>query len=71
MVCFEDPESGDLIQVDLRDEKLRRDYEEAAAGELADLRKFFRSLEIDHLELAADGEYVAALNRFLKHGKKG
>ncbi|MGP8152903.1 MAG: DUF58 domain-containing protein [Smithella sp.] len=70
LVCFDDPESGEFVQVDLRNEKLRRDYEEAAAGELTELRKFFRSLEIDHLELAADGEYVAALNRFFKAREK-
>jgi len=70
VVCFEDPESGELIEVDLRDEKLRRDYEEAAAFEIAGLRKFFRSLELDHLELSADGEYIAALNRFFKAREK-
>jgi uncharacterized protein (DUF58 family) len=70
VVCFEDPESGELIEMDLRDEKLRRAYEEASAGELASLRRFFRSLELDHLELSADGEYVAALNRFFKIREK-
>jgi uncharacterized protein (DUF58 family) len=70
VVCFEDPESGDLIEVDLRSEKLRREYEEAATFELASLRKFFRSLELDHLELSADGEYIAALNRFFKAREK-
>jgi uncharacterized protein (DUF58 family) len=70
VVCFEDPESGDLIHIDLRNEKLRRDYEEASGEAMSGLRKFFRSLEIDHLELATDGEYVAALNRFFKAREK-
>ena len=66
LVCFEDPESGELTEVDLRNEKLRQAYNDSAAGELTGLRKFFRSLKLDHLELGADGEYVAALNRFFK-----
>ena len=66
LVCFEDPESGELIEVDLRDEKLRHAYNEASANELIHLRRFFRSLKLDHLELGTDGEYVAALNRFFK-----
>ncbi|MBN1364405.1 MAG: DUF58 domain-containing protein [Syntrophaceae bacterium] len=66
MVCFEDPESGELMEVDLRDEKLRKAYNEASANELINLRRFFRSLKLDHLELESDGEYAAALNRFFK-----
>ena len=66
MVSFEDPESGELIEVDLRNEKLREAYNKISAKELSDLRKFFRSLKLDHLELGADGEYVAALKHFFK-----
>jgi uncharacterized protein (DUF58 family) len=70
VVCFEDPESGEMMEIDLRDESLRRYYEEASADELTNLRRFFRSLELDHLELSADGEYIAALNRFFKLREK-
>jgi len=66
MVCFEDPESGELMDVDLRDEKLRQAYHDISAGELNSLRKFFRSLKLDHLELGSDGEHIPALNRFFK-----
>ena len=66
LVCFEDPESGELIELDLRNEKLREAYNEISANELNDLRKFFRSLKLDYLELGSDGEYVAALSRFFK-----
>ena len=66
LVCFEDPESGELIEVDLRNENLRKAYHEISGSELNSLRRFFRSLKLDHLELGADGEYVAALNRFFK-----
>lgn len=66
MVSFEDPESGELIEVDLRNKNLRKAYNEISAKELSDLRKFFRSLKLDHLELGADGEYVAALKQFFK-----
>jgi uncharacterized protein (DUF58 family) len=65
-VCFEDPESGELTEIDLRDEKLRKTYNEASSSELINLRRFFRSVKLDHLELESDGEYVAALNRFFK-----
>jgi len=66
LVCFEDPESGDLIHLDLRDEQLRQAYRDVATDALNRLRKFFRSLKLDHLELGSDGEYIAALNRFFK-----
>jgi len=70
LVCFEDPESGEMVQLDLRDEKIRGFYEDASARDLNHLRKFFRSLELDHLELMADGEYTGALNRFFKAREK-
>ena len=66
LVCFEDPESGELIEVDLRDEKVREAYNNASANEMIRLRRFFRSLKLDHLELGTDGEYIATLNRFFK-----
>ena len=66
MISFEDPESGELIEVDLRNKKLREAYNEISAKELSDLRKFFRSLKLDHLELGADGEYIVALKHFFK-----
>jgi len=66
MVCFEDPELGELIDVDLRDEKLRQAYHDASTDTLNGLRKYFRSLKLDHLELETDGQYIAALNRFFK-----
>jgi uncharacterized protein (DUF58 family) len=66
LVCLEDPESGELTEVDLRDEKLRKVYDDASASELTGLRRFFRSLKLDHLELGSDGEYVAALKQFFK-----
>jgi len=70
LLKLEDPETGELYQADLRDGELRRAYAAAAAGALAGLRRFFRSLKLDHLELAADGEYAAALNRFFKVREK-
>lgn len=66
LVSFEDPESGELFQIDLRHQELRQDYQVASDESLANLRRFFRSLKIDYLELATDGEYVAPLNRFFK-----
>jgi uncharacterized protein (DUF58 family) len=66
VVCFEDPETGDFMEVDLRAEKLRQAYQDIAAVELNSLRKFFRTLRLDHLELGTDGEYASALNRFFK-----
>lgn len=66
LVCFEDPESGELIQIDLRDEKLRQAYDDSSAVELNNSRKLFRSLKLDYLELGSDGEYLAVLNHFFK-----
>ncbi len=41
MVCFEDPESGELMDVDLRDEKLRQQYNDISASEIEQFAKIF------------------------------
>lgn len=66
LICFEDPESGEFMDIDLRSEWLRNTYQTVSNDEMNNLRRFFRLLKIDHLEMGSDGDYVAALNRFFR-----
>lgn len=70
VVTIEDPESGDVFEVDFKNKRLRSDYQRAANESLVNLRKFFRSLKIDHLELSTNGKFIAELNRFFKIREK-
>lgn len=70
IVHIEDPESGELFEIDLRDEQMRANYQTASTEAMSNLHKFFRSLKLDHLELATDGEFISILNRFFKIREK-
>ncbi|MBU1026290.1 MAG: DUF58 domain-containing protein [Candidatus Margulisbacteria bacterium] len=70
LVNFEDPETGQVYQVDLNDNQLTKAYQDQKYQETQQLQKFFRSLKIDHLELGTDGEYAVPLTRFFKIREK-
>ena len=66
LVQLEDPETGQRALVDTSDHSVRGRYEKAMSNRREDLRKLFKKLELEHVELQAGEEYVVALARFFR-----
>ena len=66
LVQLEDPETGQRALVDTSDHSVRSRYEKAMGNRREDLRKLFKKLELEHVELQAGEEYVVALARFFR-----
>ena len=65
-IVFEDAERGELVEVDTRDPRVRRDYAAAAARRLRERLQMLRGAGVDVLELGTTEPYLAALRRFFR-----
>jgi uncharacterized protein (DUF58 family) len=66
IVELEDAETGRMLMIDTGDAAFRKKYELLGAGRLDSLRKFFRSMDVDHIEIMTDRDYLVDLIRFFK-----
>ena len=66
LVELEDPESGRRVLVDTSERGVLRGYRSAMLSRREGLRTLFKKLELEHVELHAGEEYVAALARFFR-----
>ncbi len=65
-INLEDAETGDLVQVDTRNPKLRSLYAEANANRIADLEQSLRKKGIDYFHTSTDQPYMRALRVYMK-----
>jgi len=64
---LEDPETGQVVRVDLSDPRVRRRLEQASAEADARLTRLFDKLELDHVLVQADAaDYVRPLLAFFQ-----
>ena len=72
---FVDPESGETIDVDTGDRRVREAYERSVAEDAERLRRLFRRLGIDEIPIQTDTGYVEPLLRFFRlreqRGRRG
>jgi len=66
LTLLEDPETGRTLRVDLSDRRVRARLEAAGADESARLARLFARLELDHVTVRADEDYVTPLLAFFK-----
>ncbi len=66
VLALEDAESGEIIELDTADPKVRRRFSELSAERARRLVNDFRSEGVDTLELKTDLPYMPALQRFFK-----
>jgi uncharacterized protein (DUF58 family) len=66
LVALEDPESGERVLLDTLDPRVRGEFASVMQSRREELRKLFKKLELQHVELHAGEEYVAALVRFFR-----
>ncbi|MDF1823762.1 MAG: DUF58 domain-containing protein [Verrucomicrobiales bacterium] len=65
-VRLEDPETGNQVEVNTSNPKVRAAYAEAAASWQEEIDQQFKRLSIDKLSLRTDEEYLPALHGFFK-----
>jgi uncharacterized protein (DUF58 family) len=63
---FVDPETGEVVDVDTGDVRVRRAYDEAVATEREARERLFRRLAIDEVPVRTDGGYVEPLLKFFR-----
>jgi len=61
MIALEDAETGELVEIDTADRRLRSAYAEAAAERRVERRRALSRMGIDSVELFTDRSYVPAL----------
>src|SRR5512145_1189438 len=67
LAWIEDPETGEVVRVDLSDQGARRRYQAALRAEDERLRRLFARLDLDAAEVRADdADYVAPLAAFFQ-----
>lgn len=66
LVALEDAETGDWVQIDTGSSAVRRRYQALGAQRRGELREMFRSMDIDHLEIVTNRDYVRELVAFFR-----
>ncbi len=66
LIELEDAETGEIIVIDTGSKAVRRQYEALGTARQGVLQKLFRSIDVDHLEILNDRDYISDLVRFFK-----
>lgn len=66
LIELEDQETGEVALVDTSQPQLRNAFKKSADEHEEKLMRFFRSLRIDKVDIAAEGSYVEPLMKFFK-----
>jgi uncharacterized protein (DUF58 family) len=66
LIELEDAETGERIIIDTSNIAVRRQYEQLGVARQEGLRKLFRSIDVNHLEILNGRDYVLDLIRFFK-----
>ena len=66
LIELEDAETGELILIDTGSKSVRKNYEKLGAASHGRLKEMFRSMNIDHVEIFTNRDYVVDLVKFFK-----
>lgn len=66
LLRLEDPEDGQIVLVNTRNTRFRKQFERLNRKRLADLARKFRSMNIDHVEIWTNSSYVDPLVKFFR-----
>jgi uncharacterized protein (DUF58 family) len=67
---LEDAETGELIIIDTGDRRVRNQYEEFGRDRSDHLKRLFRSMGVDQIEVRTDKDYVSTIMRFFLEREK-
>jgi len=66
LVQLEDAETGEMLLIDTGSAAFRKKYQMLGMQRLEELRKLFRSMDVDHIEVTTGSDYLFDLIRFFK-----
>ncbi|MBN1674400.1 MAG: DUF58 domain-containing protein [Kiritimatiellae bacterium] len=66
LVELEDAETGERVVIDTGSLAVRKRYEQLGHAQAGRLRELFRSMDVDHIEVMTDQDYVLNLVRFFR-----
>jgi len=66
LIQLEDAETGELVLIDTGSAAFRKQYEKLGGTQKAHLRRLFRSMDVDHIEVYTGRDYVFDLVKFFK-----
>jgi uncharacterized protein (DUF58 family) len=71
LVTFVDPESGEQLEVQTSDEKLRLRYAQAAHAQREQIASMLRRAGADHLRLSTDSDWLSDIVKFVVTRRRG
>lgn len=72
LIEFTDAETGELILVDTRNKKFRKQYNDSTTKQANELRNLLKSINIDSINISTDKPYIQDLVRFfhMRHNRR-
>jgi len=70
LIQLEDAETGEMIIIDTGSASFRNRYKQLGGSRLEDLKKLFRSIDIDHIDIRTGEDYVFDLVRFFRNRER-
>ncbi len=70
LLDIEDAETGELVTIDTMDAGVRQAYARSAQARLQARERLFRSMDVDHIDIATDVPYADSLVRFFAKRRK-
>jgi len=70
LIQLEDAETGEMITIDTGSRSFRNRYNELGNSRMEELKKLFRSMDIDHIDIRTGEDYVFNLVRFFRNRER-
>ncbi len=70
LIQLEDAETGEMIIIDTGSSSFRNRYEQLGGARLDGLKRLFRSMDIDHIDIRTGEDYVFDLVKFFRNRER-
>ncbi|MEM6956355.1 MAG: DUF58 domain-containing protein [Myxococcota bacterium] len=70
LALIEDLETGELLEVDTSDPRVRKAFERDVFQRRAKRQQMFQKLSIDHIEVSSDGDYVRPIAQLFRRRQR-
>lgn len=70
LIQLEDGETGEMVIIDTGSTSFRDRYEQLGGSRLHELKKLFRSMDIDHIDIRTGEDYVLDLVKFFRNRER-
>jgi uncharacterized protein (DUF58 family) len=70
LIQLEDAETGEMVIIDTGSAAFRKRYEHLGGSRLEELKRLFRSMDIDHIDIRTGEDYVLDLVKFFRNRER-